>query len=74
MFEAHMDEYLDEEIEWVKHEFDVICKGWDQEVSFLFRFSVASERSGVFPYINFQIDNDITAYSNCWTYTVLGFT
>ena len=32
MFEAHMDEYLDEEIEWVKHAFDVICKGWDQEV------------------------------------------
>ena len=33
MFEAHMDEYLDEEIEWVKHAFDVICKGWDQEAS-----------------------------------------
>jgi recyclin-1 len=36
MFETHMDEYLDEEIEWVKHAFDVICKGWDQEAS-LFR-------------------------------------
>ena len=33
MFEAHMDEYLDEEIEWVKHAFDGICKGWDQEAS-----------------------------------------
>ena len=34
MFEAHMDEYLDEEVEWVKQAFDVICKGWDQEASF----------------------------------------
>ena len=33
MFETHMDEYLDEEIEWVKHAFDIICKGWDQEAS-----------------------------------------
>ena len=41
MFEAHMDEYLDEETEWVKHAFDVICKGWDQEAS-LFRDSVSS--------------------------------
>jgi hypothetical protein len=35
MFEAHMDEYLDEEIEWVKYAFDVICKGWDREASFV---------------------------------------
>ena len=33
MFETHMDEYLDEEIEWVKQAFDVICKGWDQGAS-----------------------------------------
>ena len=33
MFETHMDDYLDEEIEWVKRTFDVICKGWDQEAS-----------------------------------------
>jgi recyclin-1 len=33
MFETHMDEYLDEEIEWVKHAFDIICTGWDQEAS-----------------------------------------
>jgi len=33
MFETHMDEYLDEEVEWVKHAFDFICKGWDQETS-----------------------------------------
>ena len=35
MFEAHMDEYLDEEIEWVKHALGAICKGWDQEASFV---------------------------------------
>jgi recyclin-1 len=46
MFETHMDEYLDEEIEWVKHAFDVICKGWDQEASFV-RDSVCV-RGGVF--------------------------
>ena len=33
MFETNMDEYLDEEVESVKIAFDVICKGWDQEVS-----------------------------------------
>ena len=50
MFEAHMDEYLDEEIEWVKHEFDVICKGWDQEVSYVLFFRRRVSESGVFPY------------------------
>lgn len=34
MFETNMDEYLDEEVEAVKLSFDVICKGWDQEVHF----------------------------------------
>jgi recyclin-1 len=33
MFEANMDEYLDEEVESVKLAFDAICKGWDREVS-----------------------------------------
>ena len=33
MFEAHMDEYLDEEIEWAKRAFDGICKDWDQDAS-----------------------------------------
>jgi hypothetical protein len=45
MFEAHMDEYLDEEIEWVKNAFEVICKGWDQEAS-LFRDSVCQKVLG----------------------------
>ncbi|PPQ73408.1 hypothetical protein CVT24_008502 [Panaeolus cyanescens] len=30
MFETNMDEYLDEEVESVKHAFDGICKGWDR--------------------------------------------
>ncbi|KAF8148471.1 f-box protein pof6 [Crassisporium funariophilum] len=33
MFETNMDEYLDEEVESVKHAFELICKGWDQEVT-----------------------------------------
>ena len=35
MFEAHMDEYLDEELEmgWLRHVFGVICKGWEKEAS-----------------------------------------
>src|SRR5258706_4345158 len=29
MFEPHMDEYLDEEIEAVKRNFDSVCQGWE---------------------------------------------
>jgi recyclin-1 len=32
MFEANMDEYLDEEVEYVKHRFDTICRAWDKTV------------------------------------------
>ena len=32
MFEPHMDEYLDEEIEAVKRNFDSVCKGWEAQV------------------------------------------
>jgi recyclin-1 len=32
MFEVNMDEYLDEETEWVKTVLDGICRAWDQEV------------------------------------------
>lgn len=32
MFEANMDEYLDEEVEYVKHSFDMICRGWEKTV------------------------------------------
>lgn len=32
MFEGNMDEYLDEEVESVKHTLEVICKDWDREV------------------------------------------
>ena len=32
MFEQHMDEYLDEEIEAVKRNFDSVCKGWEAQV------------------------------------------
>ena len=71
MFEAHMDEYLDEEVEWVKQAFDVICKGWDQEASLLFVF--VSERCWFLTPFLFSIGNDITAHSSYRTYTVLGF-
>ncbi|KAF9458630.1 exocyst complex component Sec10-domain-containing protein [Collybia nuda] len=33
MFESNMDEYLDEEVESVKHILETICKGWDREAS-----------------------------------------
>ncbi|RDB30695.1 Recyclin-1 [Hypsizygus marmoreus] len=33
MFESNMDEYLDEEVESVKHAFDAICQAWDRELS-----------------------------------------
>jgi recyclin-1 len=33
MFEFNMDEYLDEEIDWVKDSMDQICKEWDAQVS-----------------------------------------
>jgi len=32
MFEPHMDEYLDEEVEAVKRNFDSICKDWEAQV------------------------------------------
>ena len=32
MFEPHMDEYLDEEIEAVKRNIDSVCKGWEAQV------------------------------------------
>jgi len=32
MFEPHMDEYLDEEVEAVKRNFDSICNGWETQV------------------------------------------
>ena len=69
MFEAHMDEYLDEEIEWVKHAFDVICKGWDQEACL---FHDSGCQRGVLTFTPF-IGIDITNYSNCGSYAVPGF-
>lgn len=35
MFEEHMDDYLDEEIESVKGQLDVVCDGWEHKVGFL---------------------------------------
>lgn len=32
MFEQHMDEYLDEEIESLKQAFELVCKEWDKSV------------------------------------------
>ncbi len=32
MFEPNMDEYLDEETEWVKMVMEGICKDWEQQV------------------------------------------
>ncbi|KDQ54036.1 hypothetical protein JAAARDRAFT_160970 [Jaapia argillacea MUCL 33604] len=33
MFEANMDEYLDEEVESVKQQFELICRTWSQQIS-----------------------------------------
>jgi recyclin-1 len=38
MFETNMDEYLDEEVESLKHVFETICTGWDREVSHILVF------------------------------------
>lgn len=32
MFEANMDEYLDEEIEYVKQCFEMVCRAWETNV------------------------------------------
>lgn len=31
MFEPNMDEYLDEEVEWVKQCFELTSRGWDKQ-------------------------------------------
>ncbi|KAI8974035.1 exocyst complex component Sec10-like protein [Trametes punicea] len=33
MFEPNMDEYLDEEVEFVKQSFEMICRAWEKELS-----------------------------------------
>jgi recyclin-1 len=35
MFESNMDEYLDEEVESLKHVFEAMCTSWDREVSYI---------------------------------------
>ena len=32
MFETNMDEYLDEEVEYVKHCFEMTCRSWEKTV------------------------------------------
>ena len=32
MFEPNMDEYLDEEVEYVKQSFEMTCRSWDKQV------------------------------------------
>ena len=32
MFETNMDEYLDEEVEYVKQCFETICRSWEKNV------------------------------------------
>ena len=31
-FEQHMDEYLEDEVEWIKNVLDKMCKAWDTKV------------------------------------------
>ncbi|KAM5539791.1 hypothetical protein V8D89_006604 [Ganoderma adspersum] len=33
MFEPNMDEYLDEEVEYVKHSFEMTCRSWEKQLS-----------------------------------------
>lgn len=33
MFESNMDEYLDEEVEYIKHSFEMTCRSWEKQVS-----------------------------------------
>lgn len=46
MFEFNMDEYLDEEIDWVKDAMSKICKDWDSQVRRVPPFPLCS--SGLF--------------------------
>ena len=32
MFEPNMDEYLDEEVEYVKQSFEMTCRSWEKQV------------------------------------------
>ncbi|TXT05991.1 hypothetical protein VHUM_03752 [Vanrija humicola] len=45
MFESHMDEYLDEETEWVKTALDGICNAWDAELGTTTRMKKTSHGS-----------------------------
>lgn len=35
MFEPNMDEYLDEEVEFVKQSFEMTCRAWEKTVHLL---------------------------------------
>ena len=41
MFEPNMDEYLDEEIEYIKLCFDRICRAWEKTVRPLLTLSLS---------------------------------
>ncbi|QRW13146.1 exocyst complex component Sec10 [Ceratobasidium sp. AG-Ba] len=45
MYEEHMDEYLDEEVEVAKATFDQICKAWEQKLDAQTTRSIASGTS-----------------------------
>ena len=36
MFEPNMDEYLDEEVEFVKQSFEMTCRSWEKQVGLSF--------------------------------------
>jgi len=42
MFEVNMDEYLDEEVEYLKLVFDNICKNWERQVRITCSFQYSS--------------------------------
>jgi len=42
MFEVNMDEYLDEEVEYLKLVFDNICKNWERQVPITCSFQYIS--------------------------------
>ncbi|KAK7047579.1 F-box protein: endocytic membrane traffic, recycling ReCYcling 1 [Paramarasmius palmivorus] len=48
MFEQNMDEYLDEEVEAVKHALERICKGWQQQMTSTASSTLNSQTQGRF--------------------------
>lgn len=44
MFESNMDEYLDEEVEFINQSFDAICRTWEKQACIFLSLFVVWDR------------------------------